>query len=199
MPVVFTLSFFGARAVTRAWTRRNRPLRYALALIAFAVVSLGLMRGLDLTYAMLNDSRYAAQKWLNSRTHVGTVVETFGPPSDLPPLNAGVITRQPIERVGVSEPRVDQEAVRTIADGWRTRKPDFVIIMPDYTSPVRGPYSLYCPPSVYRDLLNGGLGYRLVASFETGDLLPWVRRPDLDYASVNPPIRIFARDQEPAF
>lgn len=198
MPVAFTLSFFAARAVIYAWAGRSRALRYGFALAAGVVICISLLHGIDLTYAMLKDSRYAAGNWLKSRTPAGTVVEAFGPPSDLPALNTGVMTKQPIQREGVYEPRRDRETIRTIVEGWKTRKPDFVVIMPDYTSPAGVPYSLYCPASVYEDLIEGRLGYRLAASFETQDL-PWARRPALDYPSVNPPIQIFVPDPQSAF
>jgi Dolichyl-phosphate-mannose-protein mannosyltransferase len=193
MPVAFTLSFFAARAVVLAWMSHRRALRYGFALIAVGVVVLSLLRGVDLTYAMVKDSRYAAGKWLEPRTLPGARVDTFGPPADLPPLKAGIIISQPIQFVGVYRPRLDATAVKEIVGGWKERKPDFIVILPDYTSPAGAPYSRSCPLVIYRGLLEGTLGYRLDASFETPELLPWVRRPALDYPSVNPPIQIFAR------
>ena len=199
IPVAFTFAFFAARAIVLAGESGSRTLAYAMAAMGVFAGGLGLLRGIDLTYAMVKDSRYEAGKWLETHSQGSNTVETFGPPSDLPRLKSGIRTAQPVERVGVSEPRLDEEAIHAIVEGWRTRKPDFVIIMPDYTSAAGAPYSLYCPPSVYEALLNEKLGYRLAASFETDDLFPWARRPALDYPSVNPPIRIFARDKESAF
>jgi hypothetical protein len=60
------------------------------------------------------------------------------------------------------------------------------------------PHNITCPPEIYRGLLEGTLGYQLAAQFEPPPLLPWVRRPRLDYPSVNPPVRIFSRLAAPA-
>ena len=58
------------------------------------------------------------------------------------------------------------------------------------------PHNITCPPEIYQSLLDGSIGYRLVRHFQTPPLIPWVRRPPLDYPSVNPPIRIFAREPQ---
>jgi hypothetical protein len=48
-------------------------------------------------------------------------------------------------------------------------------------------------PDDFEDLVNGSLGYRLVARFQTPRLMPWLPRPFLSYSTVNPPVQIFAR------
>ena len=55
-----------------------------------------------------------------------------------------------------------------------------------------------CPPPILDALRDGSLGYSQVAQFETPALFPWVLRPALDYPTVNPPIRIYARGQRGA-
>ena len=146
---------------------------------------------------MLRDSRYAASRWLASRTQPGERVETFGPIANLPPLKAGVVSAQSIQFYGLMKPpRLDAQAVQEIVAGWDQRKPKFILILPDYTS--RGaPFSASCPPRIYDGLTRGLYKYRLARVFHTASLLPWAARPPLDYPVVNPPIRIFARVEEP--
>jgi hypothetical protein len=81
---------------------------------------------------------------------------------------------------------------------------DFIIVMPDDTNEDRrrvawrqGRHSVhsdYMRAEDFDALVNGSLGYRLVAQFQTPRLMPWLRRPFLSYPSVNPPIQIFARE-----
>jgi hypothetical protein len=194
LPVAFTLAFFAARFLTVAMGARMRPARVAAMAAAVFVVGVGLLRGVDLTYAMMNDSRYTAAAWLAPRTPPGTRIEYFGESGLLPPLDGSVTTTRSAPYFGaVSRAQRDAAAVEAIRAGWRGRKPDFIILLPDHSSRPGEPYNFTCPPEVYRGLLAGEYGYRLAAMFETPPLLPWVRRPSLDYPSVNPPIRIFAR------
>jgi hypothetical protein len=72
--------------------------------------------------------------------------------------------------------------------------PEFVIIIPDWTSAPGMERSADCPPAVFAALMEERVGYRLVAYFPTLSLLPAPgRRPPLDNPSVAPPVRIFAR------
>ena len=181
--------------MTYAWTSRRPLIRAGFALLAGVVLSVSLLRGADLTYAMLNDSRYSAAAWLEVQTQPGDRIEHFGPPESLPPLKAGVIATDVIPFYGMAyQPRTDERAAREIVQGWNERAPKFVMIIPDFTSQPGVPYNAYVPPQVYDGLLAGSLRYKQAAYFETPSLLPWVGRPALDYPSVNPPIRIFIRD-----
>jgi hypothetical protein len=192
MPAVFVMTLFAARAVTLGIQSRRTAIRIGFAILTIVAVGLNLLRGVDLTYAMINDSRYAAAAWLESRTQPGSRIEYFGPDQKLPPLEAGVKSARAIEYLGaLARTRVDEKAAEEIRQGWRVRRPDFVIIMPDFTSASGVPHSASCPPEIYQGLLDGSLGYQQAAYFETLSLLPWVQRPKLDYPSVNPPIRIF--------
>jgi hypothetical protein len=47
---------------------------------------------------------------------------------------------------------------------------------------------------VYEALLHGATNYTQVAYYPTPTILPaWFRRPRLDYPTVAPPVRLFAR------
>ena len=193
MPAAFTLAFFAARAVTRAWQSPRQTARAGFAVLAFAVIGIGLLRGIDLTHAMINDSRYDAAAWLEPRTMPGDRVEYFGVTEKLPPLKHGVITERAISYLGpLKQPRTGEDAAREIRQGWAERMPKYIVIMPDFHLSTEVPDNVSCPPAIYQDLLNGTISYHLAADFRTPSLLPWVRRPSIDYPVVNPPIRIFA-------
>ncbi|MFN2399251.1 MAG: ArnT family glycosyltransferase [Gemmatimonadaceae bacterium] len=196
MPAVFPLALFAGFAATYALRSRRVILRVAGAALAIGAIGIGAMRGLDLTHAMIADSRYEAGAWLKSRAQPGDRIEFFGPEQKLPPVEGGVITARAIPYRGLSNPIPGgPAAVAEIRRGWRERAPEFVIIMPDHTGPYDSPHGAACPPEIYSDLLSGAAGYRLAAYFETPRLFSWLRRPELDYPTVNPPIRIFQREQ----
>ncbi len=194
IPPALILALFAARAVAAGWDSRRREFRWALAALAVLAAGLGLLRGADLTAAMLDDSRYHAGHWFYQHAAPGDRLEHFGPSSTLPPLPPGLANERAIGYFGaVYRPRVDQEAAREVLDGWRERRPRFVIVMPDHSSAHGAPHSATCPPQVYRALEDGSAGYRLAATFQAPALFPWARPPALDYPSVNPPIRIYQR------
>lgn len=194
MPVAYILAIYAARATAIIFEARSWPIRAALSVLAASAIGISLLRGIDLTGAMVMDSRYAAAEWLSMRTESGDLIESFGPSSKLPPLPYGISTDTPILFPGGRpQPRLDAAAVQDILRGWDERKPKFIVIIPDYTSPPGAAYSGTCPPLIYEGLLSGTLGYELAAYFETPSLFPWVQRPPLDYPTVNPPIRVFAR------
>lgn len=195
IPIAFVLGLFAARAVVWVWAGRSPALKAVVSALVVGALGLNLLRGLDLTYLMINDSRYAAGAWFASQAREGDAVEFFGDSANLPPLGSKVISVRAAPYAGaVHPPPLEGEHARwTILNGWSQRKPRFIIVMPDLSSPPGAPHNVTCPPEIYAALLDGTIGYRLAAFLETPPLLAWVRRPALDYPSVNPPIRIFSR------
>lgn len=197
LPVAFALAIFAGHAVARAATTRwaNMPVR----VVAAAALAVGALRGVDLTYAMLMDSRYDAAEWLSRVAQPGDRLEYFGSSQKNPPLPAHVHSSRAIVYLGGSvRPPIDEATSQTIRDAWRARRPRFIILTPDYTSRPGEPYAASCPPAIYEDLEQGRLGYVRARFFQTPTLLPWVRRPPLDYPVVNPPIRIYLAADDPA-
>ncbi len=194
MPAVFSLSFFAARAVTYCAEANKSFIRVPFIILAFSIIGIGLLRGGILTQAMINDSRYDAGEWLNERTQPGDSIEYFGPNQKLPPLKKGVITTRAIEYFGANEqPQINDSIVHEIEMGWKQRKPKFIIIMPDHSSPEGVLHSHTCPPQIFDKLMEGRLGYRMAALFQSPPQLSWIGYPELDYPTVNPPIHIFER------
>lgn len=193
MPAAFGLAVFGGYAAAQARAASHRLVRMAgVATAAFALAVLGL-RAADLTHAMLNDSRYEAGRWFTSVTRAGDRIEYFGSTQKNPHLPAEVELVRAIEYHGAAQPadRSPQAAAR-IRTTWAERQSRFVVLMPDHSSLPDEPFPATCPPEIFHDLEEGRLGYVPVKHFETSALLPWVRRPPLDYPVVNPPIRIYA-------
>lgn len=198
LPAALVLAFFAARALVLAWEWRQPAARWAMTAVGALAIGLGLLRGADLTHAMIRDSRFAAADWLVAHAGAGAKVEFFGESGLLPPLSAAVQTTRSIAyRGAVYKHQTGPAAIAEILDGWRARQPDLIILVPDHSSPPGVPYNATCPPEIFRGLMEGAYGYELAARFETPALLPWVRRPRLDYPSVNPPIHIFARAAAP--
>ncbi len=197
LPAAALLAIFAGHAAALGLARSRVDLRLASLLLLTAAVGLNLLRGIDLTYAMLRDARWSAAAWLAERLEPGDHVEYFGASQKLPPLPAGVQTDRSTEYHGLFFQHDTSAAkVAEIIAGWQERRPRFLIIMPDHTSRPGAPFDASFPPALYRRLVAGSLSYVPAATFQTPPLLPWVHRPRLDYPSVNPPIRIFApRDQ----
>lgn len=191
MPAAFTISIFAGYAASRA----HGLLPMAGRVAGAAAVVIGLLQGIDLTQAMIRDSRYDAGAWLRNMAHDGDHIEYFGSDQKNPPFERGLRSSRAFRYLGGNvQADTSAVAVQEIIDGWRTRSPRFVILMPDYTSRPGEPFAASCPPEIYRRLRDGSIGYSLAARFERPALLPWIRRPALDYPVVNPPILIFERN-----
>jgi hypothetical protein len=193
LPLGLMLALFAGAAVDAAWRSSSRP-RLALASGLFAAAGLiGLLRLVDLTHAMLRDSRYAAAEWLASRLRPGDRVEYFGASQKLPRIPAGVevVRATPFHSMyGVHDTSASR--ADTIVTQWRLREPALVIVIPDHSSLwPDAPFDASVPPALFRQLESDSLPWRRLALFQTAPLLPWVRRPRLDYPMVNPPVRIY--------
>ena len=135
LPAGFILAVFLGRGVDLSIQFRKMGLRVGILVIACGVWGLCFLRGVDLTYAMINDSRYSAGAWLEGESQPGDVIEFFGSQEKLPPIKKGVIARPVTQYRGMFyQPPTDEEAVKAITSGLKKRRPKFVIIMPDHTS-----------------------------------------------------------------
>jgi hypothetical protein len=195
LPISFLLVWFAAVPVAAGLRSQRAAVRVASALLAAALCILPLLRGVDLTYAMLRDSRYDAARWLNASAEDGNRVEFFGPDQKLPRLKGSLAVSRAVRFVGSMQGvHYSPEEIEAMAAGIAARAPDYVLVIPDHSSLADFPYGITCPNELYDRLRDGSLGYRLAARFETPPLIRWVRRPALvKYPLVNPPVQIFAR------
>ena len=176
---------FGVVAVSRS------RLRWAAIPMMVLLCGWELVIAADLTYAEYRETRLATAEWLHEHARNGDRVEYFGVREAMPPLPAEIVTRRIAGRTNWKKesghgPRI----LKYLA----SEGPEFVFITPDVTSKPGVPYSGDCPPEVYEALLHGETEYTQVAYFPTPTLLPsWFHRPRLDYPTVAPPVRLFAR------
>ncbi|HSA54760.1 MAG TPA: glycosyltransferase family 39 protein [Gemmatimonadaceae bacterium] len=195
LPLAVILAIFAAVGLVAGARTRHPVVRGASILLGGLALGTGLLRHADLTHAMLNDSRYEAERWLAAQLRPGDRIEYFGATQKLPRLPTGVEIARATRYRGMFA-TYDTSAARAeeIFGEWNQRQPRFVLLIPDHSTRSRGdPYDATVPPALYRALESGEAPYRRVAFFHTPPLFPFVRRPPLDYPSVNPPVRIYAR------
>lgn len=191
MPASLVLGLFAARGIVIGLGTQS-TLRSATAVAAGWIVFAGALRATDLTYQMVRDSRYDATAWLEERLEPGDRLDFFGPDAKLPWMPEGVELERANEyRGAVFAPKRDAEAARRIRTRWALQRPDVILIMPDVSSRDGEPHNFTLPPEIYSELMAGSLGYELAEMFHTEPLFPWLPTPELDYPSMNPPIRVF--------
>lgn len=199
MPASFVLALFAGHAVARLLASPRKLVQGATAATAGAMVLIASLWAIDLTHAMLRDSRYAAGEWIARTARPGDRLEYFGAFQKNPPLPAYVATALAVEYLGgaIAAPR-DEATVERIRAGWAERQPRFILLTPDHTSRPGEPYPHSTPPGIFDDLEQGRLGYVRAHLFQTPPLIPILRRPTLDYGAVNPPVRIYVPAGDPA-
>lgn len=169
----FVLACFAARGVAAGLRSGRWSARLAAGLILVTGCGLGLLRGADLTYIMLNDSQYQVSDWLARHTRDGDRVEIFGWEHRF--------RRLPLRKPGL----IWMSSALTPMPGDQKLQGEFVLLSgrDDLEN-----HSL-CPRWVYEGLLNRSMGYELVADIQTPSLF------DLHYEHlwVNTRFLIFAR------
>jgi 4-amino-4-deoxy-L-arabinose transferase-like glycosyltransferase len=191
LPLTLILDAFAAFAVISL----NRS-RWRLVWVPLLILLCGwrLLIGVDLSYAQYHDTRYSASAWLMESARSGNRLEYFGAPETLPHLSSEIITRPVAGRTQwVGETGHGPALLRYLAE----EGPEYVIIIPDWTSRPGMERSADCPPEVYAALIDGNIGYTQAAYFPPRSLLGGVlSRPALDNPSVCPPVRLFARNEK---
>jgi hypothetical protein len=171
--IAYVMTFFAAYALREAW--QSRSLRKIAPVLLVIVSGWSMLRGGDLTWQMLRDSRYEAGDWLRQYARGGDRVLHFGCPCGLPALEPGV---------------------RNIAVGKNARyafkgtpeDPEFVVLVPYLLFPSEPEHEPNLPEPDYRALRDGSLGYQRVLRVHTARLFE--RRP---LPFVNPPVQVFVR------
>jgi hypothetical protein len=144
----------------------------AIALIA----GWALLRGGDLTWQMLADSRYRAGEWLLERARPGDRVGYYGDAGKLPRLERGIVT----------SPMPGQTLYRHVAPPEEDAPPpEFVVVVPVQRFEILHEFSM--PEATFRALEDGSLGYRLALLEQTPSLFGRIVN------TVNPPLRIYVR------
>lgn len=176
LPVAYVL-VFAAADLLASWRPPRGTLGALVARAAVAVVvAFTAARAVDLTRQMLHDSRDVATEWLALTARPGDTVGYFE-------LDEQRVRHQ-FPRV---PPGVEAVLVQPGAVAARTVRPAFVMSIPleDFEIDHEGAL----PPALFTQLMSGAIGYREVALVQAPAWFP--RRPA---TFVNPPIRMFARD-----
>ena len=180
-----------AAAAHAVWSLRGTRLRSTAIPLAAFLLLFRLAPGVDLSWAQLHETRSFAGRWLAANTEPGDRLEHFGPPQKLPPMPAGVVTR-PI--LGTRHLRQAGDRADRVFRYLQREGPEFIAVIPDWTSSPGMDRSRDCPQEVLRALLDGSIGYRPVADFREPVLFRGLlKRPPLDSKQVAPRVRIFAR------
>ena len=184
-PIVCAFAAYALVGSQRVASRRAGGVAVAL------LCGFQLLVAVDLSHAQWNETRTAAGRWLAAHARAGDRVEYFGAPQKLPPLSAAVRSRRV---AGRQQWRGQRDHGPAVLDYLAQEGPEYVLLIPDWTTAPGTDHSGDCPPEVRAALADGSIGYREVAAFDPPVLLPGpLRRPSLDSPSVSPPVRIFAR------
>jgi hypothetical protein len=189
LPLVLIIDAFAAYAII---TLRETSLRRLWIPLIVVLFGWRILIGADLTYAQYHDSRYATSAWLREHAKPGDQVEYFGPATKLPRLPAEIKTQQ---IAGRTEWIGEFNHGSSVLKYLEKQGPEYILIIPDWTSHPGMERSQDCPPEVYDSLVSGTIGYTQAAFFPTRSLLfgP-LKRPPLDNPSVCPPVRIFMQN-----
>jgi hypothetical protein len=145
---------------------------------------------LDLAHAQLHETRAEAGRWIAAHARAKDRIEFFGHPQQLPPLPPHVRSR----RVAGRERWQGETGHGPAVLAYLAREgPEYLALIPDWTSTGGLERSRDCPPEVWAALCDGSAGYHLAAHFAPPRLLPAWMRPELDSPAVAPPVRLFAR------
>jgi hypothetical protein len=192
-----TLLFDGFAAVAIVTLSRS-TFRWAWVPLLVGLCGWRLLIGVDLTYAQYRDTRYDASEWFAAHARPGDRVEYFGSAQKLPHLSADIESRRVGEFQDAARNANWKAHVRSVSSVLRyleNEGPEYVLIIPDWTSLPGMVRSQDCPPEIYDALTNGTAGFTQVVLYPTRTLLPGpLCRPSLDNPSVCPPVAIFARN-----
>jgi hypothetical protein len=174
---IFAGVAFNAIAERTARYLRNREARAqsriaSLAWAPFLLVALwSLVRGADLTWQMLNDSRYQLEAWFRENAAQGDHVGYYGAPLKLPALEPGII----------SEP-----APFADGSGPPQRWPEFIVIIPQQVFETEHEWNI--TDEHFAQLTSGAWPYEEALSVQAPRLFD--KRP---IHWVNPHVRVFVR------
>lgn len=196
MPVMVVLACFAAYPVGKAIVCQQTWLRRTFLTIACTAWAVPALLGIELTYSMWHDARYAAAQWLNATVGPSEQIGFFSVGNHLPRIRADLsyvrVDRFQGTRQGV---RYSKEDIENMGSLLLEKHPEFVLVIPDQSAVPGFPHGLTVPPELYRELEDGSLGYARAAHFHTPPLIPVLWRPDLVdyYEAVNPRVDIFVK------
>jgi hypothetical protein len=171
--MAYFLVLIAAYGLSAAFAARSSLLRKMAPIILVIVCGWSLIRGADLTYQMIHDSRYELATWLQQNVSPGDRIGYYGAAQKLPHMRPDV-TLVPAEGLCNLE-------------AWRSLDaPHFVLIVPQQHFEIVHEWSL--TERVYQSLSDGSLGYERILGLQTRSLFS--KRP---VPFVNPPVEVFVK------
>ncbi len=155
---VFAFAFLVARALALGLRQKRQWL--AVSTLTAAIIGFGWVgaRAIDLTYQMMFDARYDAGDWLAAHVEPGDKIGFFTDQNCLPRLPAQVV---PVKLL-----------LDSSTGNLRRERSRFVLIQQDYSTAPGSDHSRFLQESVYKEIVDGDLGYRKAASFNTLGVFP---------------------------
>jgi len=173
--MAYVAAIFAAHALATALGSERRGLRGAARLGLTLACAWSLLRGGDLTYQMIHDSRYAVGAWFAENARPGDRIGFYGAWDKFPPLAS---TLETVPMPG----QIKYLAGPPAAPDFQ---PEFILVMGQHPG-ASHEYTL--PRESYRRLLDGSSGYELVLEVHTRSLLG-----ERLFENVNPVVKVFAR------
>jgi hypothetical protein len=173
LPAAYVLALFAAAgsAYLIALLARQRQGRLVATGLVVLIAAWSLLRSIDLTWQMQNDTRYALEAWLRANVQPGDRIGYYGAALKLPALPEGVI----------SEPG-PYEVNRSDGSG----RPEFIVIIPQQVFETDHEWSL--PDERWAELRSGQWEYEPWLALQGPVLIE--PRP-INW--VNPPVRLYVR------
>lgn len=179
LPVDLVACVLAAIAMGHAWGHPGRARGVqAIGLLALAWTT---ARSADLGWQMHRDSRQPAAEWLQAHLQPGDTLGYYGARRKLPALRRDIVV------VAAPDQYLPDEVYGP--DGPVSPAPQFLIVIPQRESEPVHEWNL--PAEIFAELMAGTRGYQQVYAHQAGALFS---RPMGLAPAVNPPVRIFARD-----
>lgn len=170
-PALLLTPFLGALLANAFERRRTAAVAVAASIVAVCSFVWQAALSVNLNYTLLNDSRYAMESWLRTNIAAGSSVESQVQPRYLP----HIADSYEVTTAANAFSAIDYEllANELTAEGLGNRNPDYVLVLKGVH--LTGDPDKQDNPALhkyYADLLDGRLGYEVIARFETPRYLP---------------------------
>jgi hypothetical protein len=196
MPIAIVMAFFGGKLLAEVW--ETGPWRAAARTAVAGAFAYAVLFAIQIDLLFLNDSRYAAERWMRAHLEKGDVVETFAPQSVLdyyPRFPEWVRVRTGDLAAGTRWEPLDVEPERVqVPNLYSGREaPDVIVLSESWYARFLTPEEAGTAEArVLEELFHDRTGYRLAAAFKTPTFVP------LRDVDINPGILVFERRQGPA-
>jgi hypothetical protein len=190
IPLILLFAIFGGRGLYFFYSnvKFNKSLTHFIIFLFFIFP---LSQAILIDLFLINDSRYAAEKWMIQNVHKDSDIETYQSLTYLPRLD--ILGFKPATlvfpvNIGYSKNVFEDLYSPYSEEALEVRSPEFII----FTDTVYFRFKDDINKKYFDSLINGSLGYKVVKQFKTGSYPLYVRLLEID-GRVNPKIMILAK------